>query len=194
MPAETATTASTLRDRNARRTRDGLVDAAVELIEERREPTMRAVAARAGVGERTVYRYFPNRDALSEAVAERLAERAGVPLCRDEADLEDYARRLFGVFDADAGLIEALLTSASRDLAPTRSRNLVELEAVIDRGFPDAPRPDRRAAAAALRTLLSGSGWFYQRQSCGLSQERVVANAIWLIGTIRGRLRGASTT
>jgi len=40
--------------------------------------TVRAVAARAGVNERTVYRYFANERELRDAVMQRLSEEAGV--------------------------------------------------------------------------------------------------------------------
>lgn len=187
-----STRPATLRERQADTTRDALVDAAVALIERRAEPTMRAVAAEAGVGERTIYRYFPNRAALAEACATRLAGRAGAPLCDEQSELEDYAGRLFGVFEANAPLIEAMLTNVMTDLAPTRSHNLDAMQALLDRGFPDAPLGERRAAAAVLRTVLSGSGWYYQRRSCGLGPSAVVANAVWMIETVRARLVGTT--
>ena len=175
-----------LRDRNNERTRELLLDAAVALIERRVEPSMRRVAAEAGVGERTIYRYFPNRDALTQACAARLASRASAPLCSDHTGLEHYAAALFGTFEDNAPLIEALLSVG--DLAKTRSRNLDEMQALLDQGFPNAPVDERRSAAAALRTVLSGGGWHYQRQSCGLSKDQVLANAVWLITTVRSRL------
>ena len=60
----------TATQRNVARTRDDLIAAAVRLVERSEEPTMRAVAGAAGVGERTVYRYFESRERLAEAVAE----------------------------------------------------------------------------------------------------------------------------
>jgi AcrR family transcriptional regulator len=186
------TTNLALRDRNHERTRELLIEAAVALIERRVEPTMRSVAAEAGVGERTIYRYFANREALTQACAARLAGRSSAPLCRDHTGLEDYAATLFGVFEDNAPLIEALLSVV--DLTKTRSRNLEAMQALIDRGFPDAPVDERRKAAAALRTALSGSAWHYQRQSCGLPADQVLANAVWLIATIRSRLAGHTPT
>ena len=42
------------------------------------ELTFRAVAERAGVGERTVYRHFPTERHLHDAVMQRLEEEAGI--------------------------------------------------------------------------------------------------------------------
>jgi AcrR family transcriptional regulator len=50
------------------RTRQALMDAAVELLRTGQHPTVRAVADRAGVSPATAYRYFPRQDLmLSEA-------------------------------------------------------------------------------------------------------------------------------
>lgn len=176
------------RQRYAEHTRRALIDAAVALIERRQSPTMRATAAEAGVSERTIYRYFESHDALAAACASALAGRAGTPLCGHHRDLEDYAARLFSVFEANTALIEALLTTSLGDLSPTRVRNLEAMQRLVDEGFPTAPADERRAAAAALRTVLSGNGWHYQRRSCGLEADEVLANARWTIATVRARL------
>ena len=59
-------------------TRDRILDAGSALVHEFeswdwRPLTFRAVAERAGVGERTVYRHFATEQALHAAVMERLA-------------------------------------------------------------------------------------------------------------------------
>src|ERR1700754_62271 len=55
---------STPRDRQTRRTRRALVDAADALFAEGRVPTVAAVAERADVARATAYRYFPSQEAL----------------------------------------------------------------------------------------------------------------------------------
>ena len=65
------------------RTRERIVAAGSELVHEFASwdwnaLTFRAVAERAGVGERTVYRHFPTERHLHDAVMERLEEEAGV--------------------------------------------------------------------------------------------------------------------
>ena len=60
-----------LRDEQVERTRERILDAAVTLLadESFAELTVPLVAKRAGVAVRTVYRYFPSRAALIDAVA-----------------------------------------------------------------------------------------------------------------------------
>ena len=67
---------------DARRNRDKLLAAAGEVFADAgADASLEAVARRAGVGVGTLYRHFPNRDALVEAVyrneVDQLAGRAG---------------------------------------------------------------------------------------------------------------------
>lgn len=54
------------REENKRRTHEALVDAAAQLFQERgfAATTIRDIAAAAGVGERTFFRYFPSKESL----------------------------------------------------------------------------------------------------------------------------------
>src|SRR5215831_13903717 len=59
------------------RTRQALMDTAVELVKAGRRPSVSAVADQAGVSRATAYRYFPSQDLmLSEAM---IRAAAGVP-------------------------------------------------------------------------------------------------------------------
>jgi AcrR family transcriptional regulator len=61
-----------------------------------RKLTFRAVAERAGVGERTVYRHFPTERHLHDAVMQRLESEAGVSYEDiDLANLAEVAARVF---------------------------------------------------------------------------------------------------
>src|SRR5207302_3840377 len=76
---------NTLRRERAGQTRDRIVGAGAELLHESsirdwRALTIRAVADRAGVNERTVFRHFANERALRDAVMQRLEQQAGIDL------------------------------------------------------------------------------------------------------------------
>jgi len=85
----------------AAQTRDRIVRAASELVHgfaswDWRELTFRAVAERAGVGERTVYRHFPTERHLHDAVMQRLEEEAGITYEGVElANLAEVTARVF---------------------------------------------------------------------------------------------------
>lgn len=92
---------NTLRRERAGQTRERIVASAVELLHESsirdwRAVTVRAVAERARVNERTVFRHFANERALRDAVMHRLEQQAGIELT--ELALEgigDAAGRIF---------------------------------------------------------------------------------------------------
>jgi AcrR family transcriptional regulator len=181
----------TTTQRHGERTRGELLDAAARLIERGEQPTMRAVAAEARVGERTIYRHFESREALHDAVTAHIGPRLGIPLCDSIDELGDYADGLFSVFEENRALTVAMVTAAwsQPDLALTRNANLKAITELLRSAFPRTRAAEIDSAAASLRTVLSGAGWVYQRVSCGLPQDAVVANARWLIDRVLAALR-----
>jgi AcrR family transcriptional regulator len=181
---------TSLRERQAAEVRDRLLQACEDIVVRGDEPTMRGVAKEGGVSERTIYRYFPSFEELVEAAKPRFVGKSGVPLCDSADELERYAGDLFGTFEANKELIANLLTSSwVKPLMNTsRAQNLSQMRALLDEAHPRAPAKDRRAAASALRALLSGASWHYLRVSCGLGPREVVEHARWTIRSLRAAL------
>jgi AcrR family transcriptional regulator len=71
-----ATTSQTPRRRDAQRNRDAILTAARELFAESAEVPMYEVARRAGVGQATLYRNFPDRPSLAAALVAEHMERS----------------------------------------------------------------------------------------------------------------------
>src|SRR5262245_37363240 len=92
---------SPVRRRQAAETRERIVRAGSELVHgfaswDWQGLTFRAVAERAGVGERTVYRHFPSERHLHDAVMQRLEEEAGITYEDVELDtLAEVTARIF---------------------------------------------------------------------------------------------------
>ena len=61
----------------AQRSVEAILDAAERLLERGEDPGVSAVAAESGVSRPTVYAHFPTREALLEALVERVVEHAG---------------------------------------------------------------------------------------------------------------------
>jgi AcrR family transcriptional regulator len=193
---DVATPSTAARSRISEHTRAELLDAALELVIEGHAPTMRSVAARAGVGERTIYRYFENREVLDRAITDHMSPKLSVPLCASVAELEQYVADLFEIFERHGALTVATVTShwSQRYLSVSRTANLRALTALLASGFPEASDDDLDAAAAAIRTIVSGAGWTYQRHSCGLPADVVTQNAVWLVRLALERLERSSRT
>ncbi len=100
---------------DARRNRARLLATALKLFtSSQSEVTLSAVAEGAGVGIGTLYRHFPTRDALVEAIyrqeVERLADAAPALLEQMPADkaLEEWLTRYAGLMATKRGLKEAV--------------------------------------------------------------------------------------
>ncbi|MCV7300236.1 TetR/AcrR family transcriptional regulator [Mycobacterium barrassiae] len=91
------------RQQKAAQTRERIVTAGSELVHafdswNWRDLTFKAVAERAGVGERTVYRHFPTERHLHDAVMQRLESEAGVSY--EDVDLTNIGEVTARVFAA----------------------------------------------------------------------------------------------
>jgi len=95
---------SPIRKQQAAATRERILVACVALMEARSELTFSAVAAKAGLPERTVYRHFPTRDDLQAGlwgwILDNLTHVDFSPRTPDE--LVAAMRRSFAGFDAGA--------------------------------------------------------------------------------------------
>ena len=89
------------RQQKAAQTRERIVAAGSELVHafdswNWRDLTFKAVAERAGVGERTVYRHFPTERHLHDAVMQRLESEAGISYEDvDLTNIDDVTARVF---------------------------------------------------------------------------------------------------
>ena len=62
------------RRRDARRNREAVIDAAIEVLAQRPDASTEEIADASGVARTTVYRHFPTRDDLFRAMFERAVE------------------------------------------------------------------------------------------------------------------------
>ncbi len=178
---------SPVRRAQAAQTRDRIVAAGAELVHSHprwdwREVTVRAVAQKAGVNERTVYRYFASERDLHEAVIRRLEEEAGKPLTG--LDLE-------GLPDVTARLYSYLASFAMRSqpvpnptLAEIDQRRRDALRAAVGPATADWPEADREMAAAMFDLLWTVNAYDRLISVWGLDADqasRAVAGVVRLL-------------
>jgi len=153
-------------------TRARIVGAAVALHEEMGpgRTTISAIAERAGVERLTVYRHFPDENAILSACSSRWLELNPPPdptLWRDFADPAARTRRAVGEFHAYFAAAERMLTKVYRD-----ADDLPFLRGIVDgfdahlrasadtlaEGWP-APKAHRDALRTVLRHALTFATW-----------------------------------
>jgi TetR/AcrR family transcriptional regulator, mexCD-oprJ operon repressor len=88
------------------RTASAILDAAAHVLAERSDANMAEIAAAAGVGRATLYRYYPSREALLQALADAALREAGERLADAGLDraavpeaIERIVRAVVGVGD-----------------------------------------------------------------------------------------------
>ena len=176
-----------LRQERAAQTRERIVTAGADLvrassIRDWRGVTIRAVAERAGVNERTVYRHFANERALRDAVMQRLERASGIDLTELGLDgVADAAGRIFR-------LVSSYMPDARPPLDPTLAdANRRQHDALLAAVAAEAPRwsaADRRVAAAVLDVLWAVGSYERLVNDWHLDRDDAIRAISWTIGLV----------
>jgi AcrR family transcriptional regulator len=189
-----------LTEARAELVRARILEGVAELLRLGETWTFASVAKRAGVPERTLYRYFPTREALLQGIFEWANARLGFQgeLPRDAPALAALVRRCFPGFDTLAPVVRELLLAPEGRLARLRQKSsrqrsslaLVEVEA------PGLAAADARRLAAILQLLGQAATWqslrdYWDMDGAEAAEASVLAIQLLLEG---GRSRAASSS
>jgi AcrR family transcriptional regulator len=176
------------------RTRQALMDAAVELVVAGRHPSVATVADRAGVSRATAYRYFPSQDLmLSEAMVRAGARGDRELAAADNSDTTDaveaaaaMARRA-GQFALDHE--ERLRTALRLSLDPQSGyqrpgRRGAWIQRVLDAIGDRLDEPDRSRLAAALNLVVGVDAIVVLTDIAGLDRAEALDVLEWVATTL----------
>jgi AcrR family transcriptional regulator len=185
-PAERRRYDSSRRRQQAAETRRRIVDAGVELLHGTSVRnwdalTIRAVARRAGVNERTVYRHFANERGLHDAVMGGMEEQAGVTL--EGMRLEDVTKVMTRIFEHVSKfplgpnvILDPTLSEASQ------RQHAALLEAVtVSTADTEWSDEDRTMVAGMLDVLWGVAAYERLVRDWQLEPERAIAAVNWVI-------------
>jgi AcrR family transcriptional regulator len=163
-----------LRQKHSATTREHIASEAYALLVEYPDQPFshEAVAARAGVGARTVYRYFPTQADLYEELWGRVRKQAGTIFPSSETEILPQIPILFGGFERNEKVIRAVLES------PAGHR-------VRERGAPEG----RGAFSQSLAELTSGMSSTQKRQVVAVFLA-IYSAPFWELLRTRGELSG----
>jgi AcrR family transcriptional regulator len=173
---------STLSERKNDLTRGMILEAALGLLQQTSvsDLTVRAVAQHADISERTVFRYFPSRDVLLDAVAGRVLAEMDLPAPpQTMGELLAAPRALYAAFEARSALTGAALHTdlVGRMRALQAGARWEAVSRLIDQAVPEADSARREIAAANICFHLAASTWHYYRNAFGFGLETCVACA-----------------
>ena len=186
---------SPLRRRQAAETRRRILAAGTELLRDHgiwkwRAVTMRAVAERAGVNERTVYRHFDHERALREAVLDHLREDAGVHMEGIGFDeLQDVTRRVFTHVASFATPLHADPAGdegSSAVAAGGQQRALLDALACHTDDWDDTARV---GAAALVDVLWSTVAYGRLVTYWGMTPDAAADTLTWAVGLVQHAIR-----
>jgi AcrR family transcriptional regulator len=187
-------TQSSLREQNAAATRERIVSAVADLLEAGAEDelTVPEVAAASGVSLRTIYRYYPTRDALLAAagrwVGDELLEH---PYPRNLDEVADLYEEGCRDFDERPGLVKAMVVSqlGRRARGYRRRERLDAIGQALRDELPELSETERSHAQAVLAYLHNMQAYTSLREEAGLSGEEIGAAVGWAIRTLVADLR-----
>jgi AcrR family transcriptional regulator len=180
---------SPVRRRKAAQTRERIVSAGSELVHgfaswDWRELTFRAVAERAGVGERTVYRHFPTERHLHDAVMQRLEEEAGITY-EDVglANLAEVTARVFGSRESFA-VQGSVREQDDPTFVAVDERRRAALLRAVSASAPHWSGTEREAVAALLDVLWHLPSYERLVGAWNLGSENATRAITWLMGKV----------
>ena len=185
---------ASLRERQAAVIRDAILEALADRLDhdDPDDIAMPQVAAEAGISLRTLYRYFPTREAMFDAVGDHVVARLGLP--RDIEGADDIAPVFLESARRGAQsprLMRALLWTrlGRRARSSHRRRRVESIVAALGEVTSHLSADEARRRAGAIVYLCSLSAWITVSEECGLSAEDARRGIAWAIDTLVGALR-----
>jgi AcrR family transcriptional regulator len=177
---------SPARSQRAAATRERIIDAGARLVRgfttwDWDELTFKAVAERAGVSERTVYRNFPSERHLHDAIMARLEDEAGISYEDVELDnLADVTARVFASLRRFA-IKDTVGAPRGPAFAGADARRHDALNRAVTARAPELPDAQRRALAGLLDVLWSPPTYERLIGAWNLDNGEAVSAVQWLI-------------
>jgi AcrR family transcriptional regulator len=189
---------STRRREMAGETRQRIVQAGSELlhaspVRDWGTLTIRSVAERAGVHERTVYRHFVNERGLRDAVMAQLEAESGIVL--EGMQLQDVGKVARRIIEQVASFPLEPRPELDPTLTEANQRQHAALLDAVEAGAPSWSLDERRMAAAILDVLWSVAAFERLVRDWQLEPDRAAQAIDWVIAMVEGAVRqGRSPT
>jgi len=183
---------SPVRREQAAETRERIIDAGSALVHDLSSwdwqgVTVRAVAARAGVHERTVHRHFPTESDLRAAVLQRLIEESGVTV--EGMELEDLPRHVEQLFAYLASFSSPPERQPDAVLLALDARRKAATLATVQAAAEQLSANEQRLAAAMIDVLWGLPSFQRLRGGWGLDAADATKGVNWMIQLLTDAVR-----
>jgi AcrR family transcriptional regulator len=183
---------NTRRREGAAQTRERIVAAAAELLQatsirDWRAVTIGAVAERAGVNTRTVYRHFANERALRDAVMVRLEQASGIDLA--SMRLDDIAEVTERIFRHVSAYPMAERPPLDPTLREANRRQHDALLAAVEERATGWPAGDRKVAAAVFDICWAVGSYERLVVDWELAPDDAIRALTWVVNLVESAVR-----
>jgi AcrR family transcriptional regulator len=176
------------------RTRAAIVGAAAELFraDPQLDPSLEALAERAGVSTRTVIRQFGSKEGVLEAAIAAGVEEAAVTRHAEPGDVAGAVRAIVTHYEAMGDEVMRWLALAERLPVVRRvtergtESHLDWVDAVFAPDLAGLPRGARKARRAALATATDVYVWHLLRRREGLGRAATESAMLSMVEAARG--------
>jgi AcrR family transcriptional regulator len=178
------------RERQRRRTRKAIIDAAVELLTQGREPSMAEIAEAADVSRRTVYLYFPTLEHLLADAALELTRANVEPRFETRGNPADRVGALVRAVQQNFAETEALgrtiirLTVAAHDERPPGTprrgyRRVDWIERALEPLRETLPAERFELLVSAMTLVIGWEAMIVLQDIRGLDHEQAEDVCVW---------------
>jgi AcrR family transcriptional regulator len=155
------------------------------------ELSVAEVARRTGVSVRTVYRYFPTKEALSDGFNESLVRRFGQRKLPDDLDeLPHAVTALHRGFDEHAELVRAM--RFNKPAVEVRARRKVVQRKAFTKMLAEhtahLDEAEARSVGALFNILMSSELWLAMTDDWGVTTSQATKAVLWAFDALRARL------
>lgn len=171
-----------------------ILAAYADLIEEigTDDVSFRLIALRAGVGERTVFRYYPTRVDLLLATSAWIEGTIFTrPECTSIFDVPIAIREAMDAYDRRPELAHLVAEASMRGVNGAEpAAHRTRFEAMLRREVPGLDERQRTAIVAALCHLDSSATWVTMRRELEMSGRDIADAAAWAAEAVLDPVRG----
>ena len=184
---------NTRRSQKSAETQLSVVKAMVDLLVKRRggEVPIEEIARKSGISERSIFRFFKDKQALLKATDQYIHDRFYEKMAKVQwTNVADFGRDVFGLCDANANLTIAWLFSPMGHGARTKMRKklneYVMGQLIKERGrhFP----ANSEAKLALIISLINAKLWYDLRHDYDFDDKEIGESVAWAIRTLSSSL------
>ena len=179
-----------------RQTRESILRAAKEILEQGNEFSLERVAAQAGISRATMYRYYSDKDILSAEAALDLRLLPPEEVVAELAD-QGFEEMILGIQEYYNGLTVdkepifrkylSVILDADKAVNQRGGRRVRALGDALERKGPDLPAADREHFVCIATLLMGIEAYIVMKDVCGLDNTQAHRTLQWGLRTF---LRG----